>query len=358
MSRTSRFSVRAAALVMALALVPAAPARPATPPPADISDTLTRILAAPDHQAAISRFIGAGRRPAAVIARRARALIRGLRARREGIEPTAFLGAIGQISMLASRAFATTAIMGFAVGGKYRPENVVVALDFGPPDGAVMPGFERVTGDDPRIEGEILMLHRPNTNALLSDGLAGIEKISFPLDPGEYRVILITQNLGDPAVSRLPFGREVRINGVPMRITRSAFVHWRYQALLAGGRVRLPVTGGYRTGTLPAEGAPLFARQQGGAVILEAKTTSDKLIIELSDFAGARSYLTGLLVERLGMVSDFALSASARRGIVSLRQRLELEAEVLAEAARAIGDILPAAGPQTPLDDDVVSQDR
>lgn len=356
--RRFRFAAAGAAFALGLAVAVADARAPGErPSPLETADALTRILAVPDEPSAINGFIGTGRQPADVVARRAAALLRGLADRRGTVPPAAYLGAVSRISTLAGRALASASIVGLAVATGYRPKNVVIALDFGPPEGPVMPGFERVLQGDRRIEGRILALRRPGSNLLLSDGLAGIEKITLSVAPGDYRVILITQNLADPAVSRLPFGRTVRINGIPTRIERSDFREWRYEAMLAGGRSRLPESGGHRSGELASDGAALFSRQQGGAVILEAKTSSDKLVIELADFAGARSYLTGLLVERLGRVSDVALSPPALGRIVPLSRRLELEAGLLEEAARAIEGIAPAIGRQTPLGDTVVSQD-
>jgi len=344
MSRSAAITTVGAALLCGLFLSSFASGQSAGPSQRGIADPVTRVLDDPDDTATINRILGAGVQPASVVAARARRLIDDLcasRFRKPAPRPAIYIAAIQQISGLASRALSGAAILGVAVAPGYRPANAVAALDFGPPDGPVMEGFEGVFQGDPRLEGNILALKHPDTSPLLSDGLAGIEQIRLPVQPGDYRIILLTQNLANPAVSKLPFGREVRVNGVSSRVERAEFARWQYDAILADR----PGPGGEGVVKLPGFGAELFARQQGGALVLEATATSDTLTIQLSDFAGARSYLTGLVVERLDRPSGISLSPLARRVVISLQQRLELETTVLEAAARCLEKIPPEAGP-------------
>lgn len=341
----------AAALASAVLFAPAPPAAAADAPPSQLADTLIRVLAQPRDEVPVNRFIGAGRLPAADVVRRSRGLLKALRDRRDRVAPEAYLDAVRRIAGLASRALATTPVIGLAVIGSRRPQNAAAALDFGSPGRPVMPGFERVAPGDSRIEGQVESLRSGNVGPLLSEGLSGISKIKLPLGPGEYRIILISGKSGGGKAGRFPFGRELRVNGVPVRIDGAGDGRWHYDALLLGGDA---ASGD--ADSLPEDGAQLFARQQAGALVLEAKTEVNELVVEFTGLDGAPTYLTGLLVERLDGPSNILLSRSAREAIVPLRQRLELEADLLEEAARAVEGIAPALG-QTPRGDDVASRD-
>lgn len=299
---------------------------------------------------AIDQYLrGDGAAPGIVV-RRATALIRALGRQRGSLRPQDLLAAVDTVTHVAARSLSYATVMHLAVEKDYRPNKAVLAWDFGPHEGIVMPGFERISPDDKRLSGSgIAALRRSDENPLLTDGIAGLRRIDLDLADGKYRVILMTQNFGVPDLVLTPFGREVRVNGIPLIVRRHGPPTWLSYALLARSNVRqasggLNKAGGYLSGDVSAEVADLLPRQQGGAIVVEGETIRGKIAIELTGFDKTQSYLTGLIVEPLDEPSDLVLSNSARNRLIPLELRIALETEILLAAAEIVQGIAPAAG--------------
>ena len=328
------------------------PAQPQNAPTADPipDDVFVSALAGREGLNALAAYLGVGTAPPEEVARRASALIRALGQRRGTLAGDQVLGAVDRVSRVASRSISQASIVQFAVDDNFRPANATVALDFGPQDGTVMPGFERVVASDPRIAGDdINGLRRPEDNSLLSDGLSGISKIEVNVPNGRYRIVLMTQNLNDRALSQYSFGQVVLINGVPTQIGGNDPGSWLPEAMLSNADITQASggpgnAGGFLDGDLPGRASSLFLRQQGGAIILEGVASGGKLTIELRGFGGAKSYMTGLIIEPLEQVSSVRLSETARRSVVPTDTRVALESQILEAAASAVEGIVPAEG--------------
>lgn len=306
----------------------------------DLSDSLvTYVLSGNQGQALINQYLTSGNISPSELARRATSLIDALGRRRADFDPQQLLTAVDRVSHLAARALSSAKITRLGVSDDYRPTRAVAALDFGPADGAVMDGFERVTPNDPRVSGDDLQgLRRPETNSLLSDGLGGVEIISLDVPNGEYRIVLMTQNLGDARYSTTPFGREIKVNGVPVLIEGNDPSRWTPGSTLSSGNVIQTSSGasqseGYRSGVLSSDSDALIARQEGGAIIIEGRALAGKLNIQIQGYSNTKSYLTGLVVEPLNELSDITLSNEARQAIVPVAARVALETQILAKAA-------------------------
>lgn len=299
---------------------------------------------------AIDRYLRGDGAPPGVVTRRATALIRAIGKIRNTMRPQDLLAAVDSITHVAARSLSYATVMRLAMEPDYRPENATLAWDFGPGDGTVMPGFERVVPGDRRLSGTaIAALRRDDDNALFTDGIAGVRKIQLNLPDGDYRIVLMTQNFGVPDLVRNPFGQEIRINGIPLIVMRHGPPKWLPYAFLVRGRIRLAGGGmkrvrGYLAGDVNGELDTLLPRQQGGAVVVEGTAVRGKLSIELAGFENSQSYLTGLIVEPAKEPSDLVLSDVARDRIVPLALRIALETEILLVAAEAVQGIAPAAG--------------
>tara|TARA_R110000787_G_scaffold8786_18_gene30169 strand:- start:3710 stop:4894 length:1185 start_codon:yes stop_codon:yes gene_type:complete len=326
----------------------ATPNTPAADPIPD--DVFVSALAGRQGLNALAAYLGVGTASPEEVARRASALIRALGQRRGTLAGDQVLGAVDRVSRVASRSISQASIVRLAVDDNFRPTNATVALDFGPQDGNVMPGFERVVAGDSRISGDgINALRRPEENPLLADGLAGISKIEVNVPNGRYRIVLMTQNLNDKGLTQYAFGQVVLINGVPIQIGENDPESWLPEAMLSNPDIA-EVSGGpgnggsFLTGSSQGRASSLFLRQQGGAIILEGVATGGKLTIELRGFGGAKSYMTGLIVEPLEQVSSILLSETARRSVVPTDTRVALESQILEAAASAVEGIVPAEG--------------
>lgn len=323
-------------------------------------EILASIVTGERGNAVIDRLLRGDGASSAVVARRAANIIRQLGALRDQLKPEDLLGAVDKVAHVAARSLSYASVMRMGIAKNYRPENAVLAWDFGPANGKIMPGFERILPDDTRLAGEDLTGHlQSKQNSLLTDGVSGLRKIELDLPDGTYRIILMTQNSGDPALAELPFGREIRINGMTLIVNGEGPANWLDHALLGQSSVRLASgtfdrSGGFLTGDTDEEAGSLYVTQQGGAIILEGTAQNGKLVIELSNFGSADSYLTGLIIEPPDKVSDLMLSRAALNHVIPMAARIALETEILLVAAETVQGIAPAEG-QALESDDVVT---
>ena len=346
--------LRSAGLGLAFAALVAGPASAqGSPTPTPVPDTAiaAALGTAPGSMALLDQYLGGARVPPAAMVRRATALIRALGAQRAAIGAQDLVKALDRITGYAARLLASASVMRFAVDDAFRPGSDTLALDFGPADAPVMPGFEKLAPNDPRIAGARLSgLRRPLHQPLQASGIVGVERITLQVPPGDYRIVLVTQHLGDPRLMDAPFGRQMRINGVPVLVARPDPSQWLDGAVLSQRGMALTggsgqAIGGFLAGELADEAARLIASQQGGAMVIEVRAPDGRIALQMSGFGNARSYITGVLVEPAARLSNVVLRAAARNAVIPLDLRLALEAELLAAAAEVMEQVETAAGP-------------
>lgn len=342
-----------------------AKAAEAADPVAAVPSELVEKALAGDKEAlvALKLFLrGTGSKSPEEITRRATALIGQIGREKKDTSTEALLRLIDQVASSAIDLVSGSQVVRIGVDKDFVPSNALIAWDFGPPDGTVAPGFERVLPNDGRIGGGALDgLRRPADNNLLNDGISGVERIEADVPDGEYRIILMTQNLGDRSLMSNPFGNEVVVNGSALNVSRPSPEDWAHDAILSNRGVQnikaqAAAAGdpgaqggggakGFISGDLDNADPGLFQRQQGGAIIITAIARGGKLIIELRGFTGgARSYLTGLMVEPIEQTSDLVLSREAVEALAPPELRLALEENILAAAADVLSQLDPAQG--------------
>lgn len=176
-------------------------------------------VSATQLNAAIPRYLSVSNLERSDVVQRAVSLMRTLRDQKEVLKPSDLFQVVSRVSTLATRALTKTSITRLAVASDYKHRNAMIALDFGPADGKVMDGFTRVVPGDQRVSGNrVAALRRPEDSALIADGLAGVNTITVDVPVGNYRIVLMTQDLGDPRYSA-PLGRQIRINKIPFLVT-------------------------------------------------------------------------------------------------------------------------------------------
>lgn len=330
----------------------------AEPAPAVPSELIEQALAGDSGAlAALTTFLrGSGARRPEQIARRATALIAQIGREKSGASADTLLGVIDRIAGAAMNLVSGSQIVRIGVDSEFVPAKALVAWDFGPADGPVAPGFERIMPNDGRIGGAALEgLRRPTDNQLLNDGIVGVERVEANVPDGEYRIILMTQNLGDRQLMSNPFGSEIVVNGSASSVTQPSPDDWVDDAVLSNRGPQnvsdqLPpgasggVANGFIAGNLDNFNPTVFRKHQGGAIILTAVARGGKLVIELKGFNNGRSYLTGLMVEPAEETSDLVLSREAVETLVPPPLRLALEENILAAAADVLEDLDPAQG--------------
>ena len=347
--------VLAAAPVFSQTSAPETSDAPA-PAAAVSSELVERALAGdPGAFTEIRQFLaGSGVKSAEEITRRTTQLIAQIGRQKAGVSPEALLRVIDRIASDSINLVSGSQVVRLGVDNDFVPTRALIAWDFGPPDGNVAPGFERILPNDGRIGGAALDgLRRPAESELLNDGIAGVERIEADLPDGEYRIILMTQNLGDRRLMSNPFGSEVVVNGTSLNVSQPDPDQWLQNAVLSNrglqdvaGRVPQPGSpgAGFGVSNLDSFDPALFRRQFGGAIIVTATARGGKLIIELKGFRNARSYLTGLMIEPVEQTSELLLSEEAVQALVPSELRLALEENILAAAADVLADLDPAAG--------------
>jgi hypothetical protein len=189
--------------------------------------------------ALVSYVRGTGSKNAEQVTQRATALIAQIGREKGGASTDSLLGVIDQIASNAINQVAGSQIVRIGVDTDFVPGRAVVAWDFGPADGPVAPGFERVLPNDERIGGADLDgLRRPADNQLLNDGIVGVERIEANVPDGNYRIILMTQNLGDQQLMSNPFGSRIAVNGNVLNVNQPSPDDWVEDAVLSNRGVQ------------------------------------------------------------------------------------------------------------------------
>lgn len=327
----------------------------ATPAQAVPTELIERALAGDnDALSALLAYVrGTDTKSPEAITQRTTALIAQIGREKKDASTESLLGVIDRIASNAINLVSGSQIVRLGVDADFVPTRALLAWDFGPADGAIAPGFERILPNDERIGGaEMDGLRRPADSELLNDGIAGVERIEANVPDGEYRIILMTQNLGDNKLMGNPFGSQIVVNGAALSINQPSPEDWVGDAVFsnrglqntAGQTAQGLGANGFITGDLGNFDPGLLQRQQGGAIIIQAVARGGKLIIELQGFQNARSYLTGLMVEPVAETSDLILSREAVEALAPPELRLALEENILAAAADVLADIDPAQG--------------
>jgi hypothetical protein len=217
----------------------------------------------------VRKFLLGGRMESVAVTNRALALVRAVRVSAAGQDPQRFLEISTRVSEIAKRIFEASAITRVVVDKTYHPGPNAKAWKFGPPDAEAPPGFEKVTPDDPRLRGVNMRgIHRPGRDPLTSSGIAGVRNFNSALNNGEWRVILLTDDTGDPKLSDQPFGQQVHINNAQLELLEADPNQWLERAYLTNRNIKAPAA---------SSGAPAAIELQDGVVTHQAAGGGNQL---------------------------------------------------------------------------------
>lgn len=285
---------------------------------------------------AVQNYLTEGGTNPSRIAARSRALLSALRDQYPGADPTGMVAAVNRVAQIAATGLSTAKILRIAVDRNFRPSGNVRAFKFGPPDMKSRPGFESVTSNDPRVKGAAMTgLRRPGDGGALQTGISGLEQFSVQVPNGRYRLILLTEDTGDPALRTAPFGTGLRVNGVPIPVQQTLPNDWLQSAAL-GNNASAMLTPG-RT----AQG------EQGGGIVIETVVTDGRLLVSIPPLAARqfKSYISAAILEPADGPSLFAPSDEAKQGIFDLHDVAMRQSEVSRAVADVLSQVAPAAGP-------------
>ncbi|MBI3452386.1 MAG: hypothetical protein HY057_06055 [Rhodospirillales bacterium] len=326
----------------------------------------------------VTRFINAGGANSQEITRRAVALLQVLRERAGEFNPEAMRNAAGRIYDRAAQSANSVQIARLAVERNYQPPPGSVALDFGPPDSRLAAGFQKVTPGDERVEGAGLRaLNRPSDCEVCAAGIVGVERVKVPVTGnGPFRVILMTDNIGERDVALTPFGNEVVINGISHQIAENPPDQWAQQAYLATNNAYSARGGSAPDGSdtqqprgldsylisAPPPRSSLYGETTAGGVVFEVDRAENGFVtIELRQSVrrdDRRSYLTGLIIEPTETPSSFGVTTDSIRAVASLDSALTQTSALALAVANLIEAVATEAGrqPDNNLPDAVIAQ--
>lgn len=220
--------------------------------------------------------------------------------------------------------------------------GAVLALDLGAPGSPVFPGFKPLTPDSPLLAGTSLAARqRPGADALISDGIEGVERVTLAPGPGRWRMVLWTEDPGEWEYLPHALERRIKINGRAVLERRLTPDRWIRDIYLAGREAEW----------VPGMTAwDAIGAGRGGRIETEVEIEADggRIAIELAGSDRSATFLSGLLVFP---AADTHVAAEVER-----RRRIRFdetwrvapiprqEADLGAERV----DALPAA-PGTPL---------
>jgi len=241
-------------------------------------------------------------------------------------------------------------IVEFSPSNSFVPPDDVIALDFGPADGHLAPGFERVTNQDPRVTGGatdgLQAIRRPGQDGLQADGLLGVTRLRIKMTKtGRWRIILMTEAVGEGGSVTAPFGASIIVNGVEIPISVALPDDWvRIARLKEGGRSVAEVFD-------PGDGSP-SARFVGGMIILEVDIPGNVLEIffNTQNNNGVQTYLTGAIFEPADQESILDLPPEAEDAIYSDDKRLQAEADIALLVAEIVAELVPEAGDEKKIE--------
>ena len=313
------------------------------------------IAGSEDGRKAIERYLDSGGLPADM-AGRAATLIRDLQRSEIVVDPAILRQAADRISAAASRSFASAQVFKAKVTTGFELGQRRLGFDFGPPDSAVQPGFIKVS---PRSEwvkgGQMAAMRRPEGAALLRDGLVNVRRINLPVPDGEYRVMVMTDDVGVTENNMSPFGENMKINGARIRMPEVDPKAWVDTAFLAEPNEYFGQEGD-RAAESVRRRPSAQTRTTGGVTLVHAVVEGGQLSITFDKNQGFNTYVTGVIVEPVGEESIFTGSPEVRRIVFADKEDVNKAEEVVSEAvAQLLSSSASDDAGATGIDEDVLN---
>ncbi len=288
-------------------------------PPQEIQDVLAALQSdEATGRASLFAYLQPDLGDPSAVADRAIGLVRRLRG-----DPLESLAIAIVIADVAGEAFYARSIVRAAVDPVFTLPTGSRGWDLGPPDGPLVPGFERLSENDDRVVGDDLAsLRRPGADELTTDGVVGIRRVSLAVPDGAFRLILVTDDISRTTTIAEPLGTVIIVNGRRIVIVDPAPPRW----IGLGGFM------GNADTPLPEVGAVT-----GGALSLDIDIMGGMLDIALPYDEGAPTFLVAIILEPAGAPSAFRLTPETQAELDAL---LIAAREAESRLASAIADLL------------------
>ncbi len=166
------------------------------------------------------------------------------------------------------------------------PDNTL-ALDFGHKDSAVFPGFQQILQDDPRLTGKLLPRFRKSGDALVRDGIEGIEAVTLAWPNGRWKLSLWTEDQGDWEYLPHYLSRRVNVEGHHLVDEQWTVDQWIQKKYFAGIR---------KEAGIDADLWQLTGERRSGLIQKVIKIVDGTLSLTIDGNSAAR-YLSALVLE-------------------------------------------------------------
>ena len=180
------------------------------------------------------------------------------------------------------------------------PENTL-ALDFGHADSPLFPGFEQVKKGDSRVTGTLLPRFRKSGDALIRDGMEGIDSISIPWPNGQWKLSLWTKDQGEWEYLPHYLSRKITAENTELLHEVYSREQWIKQVYLAGTSKEADIDGDLWQ---------VVGQRRSGFITQTITVNDGALNITLEGDRAAR-YLAALVVEPFS--GEFAESTEKQR---------------------------------------------
>jgi hypothetical protein len=251
-------------------------------------------------------------------------------------DPVAVIDAATMIADVASHTLSAQPIVRISAGDNLLLPPGALGWDFGAPDSTRFEGFRKVTAADQDIvSGASGALQGAGGGDLLSDGLLGLHKFFVEVPDGTYRLILLTDAMGNVTLGS-PLGDAVMVNGLSIPMPSGGSDSWQGAGVLGGAQ---------NAGD---------AQGSGGATMITVEVVDGQLMLEFLAAEGQDIFLSGIILEPIEGPSTLDMPDF----FTDIEETFTAEA-IIAEAIGAtLENIATAAGGDEGAVDDIINVDE
>ena len=180
------------------------------------------------------------------------------------------------------------------------PANTL-ALDFGQEKSPLFPGFQLITKNDPRIQGQMTTRFRRSGDALIQDGIKGIDHIAIPWANGDWKLSLWTQDQGEWEYLPHFLNRKIQVEQTELLNETRTIDQWVQQVYLAGANKEAGIDGDLWQ----------LTGQRRSGLISKTITVNDGILNLSLEGDPAARYLSALVIEPVN--GEFTNSTESKR---------------------------------------------
>ncbi len=175
------------------------------------------------------------------------------------------------------------------ISATYAPPENTLALDFGSADSATFPGFEGIDIGSALLQGTLNERVRTSGDALIRDGIVGINTFKTPWPNGRWKLSLWSGDQGEWEYLPYFLTRQIKANNTTVIDESFTIERWINEVYLAGS---------HKEGAIDGDLWSLVGERRSGFVSMPVDVTDGMLTVNLQGDASAR-FLSALVLEPL-----------------------------------------------------------